>query len=169
MEILFKNETFFTNYRIIKLRKYAKLSNIPKIECIKFCLCIFIIIGSAVLISKGKIEFSIFILISIIVMIYTITSWNKKIKAWKFFYEFYENHFNVIVDDIFFEVNYNEISAFIEDYHTYYIILNKCGFFLDKTTFTKGTGNELLTFLESKNVPVQRKNKLKKKRNKHGI
>ena len=44
-------------------------------------------------------------------MIYTITSWNKKIKAWKFFYEFYENHFNVIVDDIFFEVNYNETDA----------------------------------------------------------
>lgn len=159
MEVLFKNETIFSKNKIIKLHKYAKIHRISIKEVIKASICIFIFICSIILYIQGSKESIIYLIISIIGIVSVIKGVYVKIENWKLTFEFYEIYFDVSIDeDMTFEIKYNEIKSLIKDGNTYYIILNKCGFFLDKDTFSIGTEKEMLRFLESKGVEIEYKN-----------
>lgn len=157
MNILFKNETFYTKNRIRKLHKYAKINDIEAKKIIIWSICMFNIIGSIVLIIQGKAESIIFAIITICVLCYNNISVNRRRKKWKFLFEFYENCFEITILDEVFEVEYTEINNIIEDKNIYYIVLNKCGFFLDQNCFTKGTKQEFIKFINSKNLNMKSK------------
>ena len=154
MQILFKNETTISKEKVNKIEKYAKVHKIKFLDFLKIAVCIFIIICSIVLLKRGENEFIICIGFAIWGIQDVYKGIHKSIKKGKIVYEFYDDYFEVKTGEIILQVDYNVIEKIITDSDTYYIILNKCGLFMDKDNFTIGEKDEILNFFKEKLVPI---------------
>lgn len=154
MKILFKNETTISKEKVNKTEKYAKVHKIKLLDVLKIAVCITIIICSIILLKRGEKEVFICIGFAMWGLQDVYKGVNKTVKKGKIIYEFYDDFFNVKTEDIILQVDYNVIKKIITDSNTYYIILNKCGLFMDKDNFTIGKKEEILNFLKEKLVPI---------------
>lgn len=154
MKILFKNETTISKEKVNKTEKYAKVHKIKLLDVLKIAVCITIIICSIILLKRGEKEVFICIEFAMWGLQDVYKGINKTVKKGKIIYEFYDDFFNVKTEDIILKVDYNVIKKIIIDSNTYYIILNKCGLFMDKDNFTIGKKEEILNFFKEKLVPI---------------
>ena len=154
MQLLFKNETVISKEKVYKTEKYAKVHKIKLIDTLKILICLTIIIFSLILIKRGEREAIIFIGFAIWGLRDTYKTINKNVKNGKIVYEFYDDFFEVKTEDIILKVDYEVIKKIITENEVYYIILEKCGLFMDKENFTIGEKDEILNFFKMKNVLV---------------
>lgn len=154
MQLLFKNETVISKEKVYKTEKYAKVHKIKLIDTLKILICLTIIICSLILIKRGEREAIIFIGFAIWGLRDTYKTINKNVKNGKIVYEFYDDFFEVKTEDIILKVDYEVIKKIITENEVYYIILEKCGLFMDKENFTIGEKDEILNFFKMKNVLV---------------
>lgn len=154
MQILFKNETTISKKKVNKTEKYAKVHKIKLLDITKIIMCIAIIICSIILLKKGKIETIIYIAFAMWGISDVYKNNKKTVKNGKIIYEFYDDFFEVKTEDKILQVDYDMIKKIISDSDTYYIILNKCGLFMDKDNFIIGKQDEILNFLKEKLVPI---------------
>lgn len=154
MQLLFKNETVISKQKVYKTEKYAKVHKIKLIDTLKILICLTIIICSLILIKRGEREAIIFIGFAIWGLRDTYKTINKNVKNGKIVYEFYDDFFEVKTEDIILKVDYEVIKKIITENEVYYIILEKCGLFMDKENFTIGEKDEILNFFKMKNVLV---------------
>lgn len=154
MQLLFKNETVISKEKVYKTEKYAKVHKIKLIDTLKILICLTIIICSLILIKRGEREAIIFIGFAIWGLRDTDKTINKNVKNGKIVYEFYDDFFEVKTEDIILKVDYEVIKKIITENEVYYIILEKCGLFMDKENFTIGEKDEILNFFKMKNVLV---------------
>lgn len=153
---LFKNETTISKEKIKKVNQHAGTKKIKNIDVIKISICLFIISYSIYLLLKNKLEGIIYILFAIWGLKDTLV---KKIRKEKLIYNFYENYFEVKTSDRILHIDYKIINRIVKDGKTYYIILDKCGLFVDEENFIIGTGENMLQFLKQKfNIEINRKN-----------
>lgn len=153
MQILFKNETTISKEKVYKIEKYAKIHKIKIIDILKFIICLMIILCTCILIKRGEKEVVIFIGLAIWGLRDTYNGINKKVKKGKIIYNFYENYFEVMSEDIILEVDYNVIKEIITEKEVYYIILEKSGLFIDRDSFIVGEKDEILNFLKERIIP----------------
>ena len=132
MQLLFKNETVISKEKVYKTEKYAKVHKIKLIDTLKILICLTIIICSLILIKRGEREAIIFIGFAIWGLRDTYKTINKNVKNGKIVYEFYDDFFEVKTEDIILKVDYEVIIKIITENEVYYIILEKCGLFMDK-------------------------------------
>lgn len=152
---LLKNETTISKEKIKKVNQYSGAKKIRMLDLIKINVCTFIISYSILLILKNNFEGIIYILFAIWGIKDTLV---KKIRKEKLIYEFYEDHFELKTSDRILHINYKSINKIVKEDKTYYIILNKCGLFIDKDNFTIGSGENMLTFLNEKfNIEINKK------------
>lgn len=149
MPILFKNETKISEDKVKRVQKYAKIHKTSLIDIFKISICIFIIICSLILFSEEKITI-IYILFALWRIKDTIEQINPKIDKAKLIYRFYEEYLEVVIGDMILEIEYGDIQNFIKEDDLYFIILKRCGFFIDRNSFVIGTDEELLNFIKSK-------------------
>ena len=154
MQLLFKNETVISKEKVYKTEKYAKVHKIKLIDTLKILICLTIIICSLILIKRGEREAIIFIGFAIWGLRDTYKTINKNVKNGKIVYEFYDDFFEVKTEDIILKVDDEVIKKIITENEVYYIILEKCGLFMDKENFTIGEKDEILNFFKMKNVLV---------------
>lgn len=152
---LLKNETTISKEKIKKVNQYASAKKIKMLDLIKISVCAFIISYSILLILKNNFEGAIYILFAIWGIKDTVV---KKIRKEKLIYEFYEDHFELKTSDRILYIDYKSIKKIVKEDKTYYIILNKCGLFIDKDNFTIGSGENMLTFLNERfNIEINKK------------
>ena len=104
--------------------------------------------------KRGEKEDLFFIGVAFWGLIDTYKTINKNVKNGKIVYEFYNDFFEVKTEDIILKVDYEVIEKIITENEVYYIILEKCGLFMDKNNFTIGEKDEILNFLKMKDVLV---------------
>ena len=153
MQLLFKNETIISKEKVYKTEKYAKVHRIKIIDILKFMICLTIIICSCILMKRGEKEVVIFIGLAIWGLRDTYNGINKKVKKGKIIYNFYDNYFEIMAEDIILEVDYNVIKEIITEKEVYYIILEKSGLFIDRNNFIVGEKDEILNFLKERIIP----------------
>lgn len=152
---LLKNETTISKEKIKKVNQYASAKKIKMLDLIKISVCAFIISYSILLILKNNFEGAIYILFAIWGIKDTVV---KKIRKEKLIYEFYEDYFELKTSDRILYIDYKSIKKIVKEDKTYYIILNKCGLFIDKDNFTIGSGENMLTFLNERfNIEINKK------------
>lgn len=154
MRILFRNETIISKEKINKTDKYAKVHRIKLLDILKTAMCLTIIICSLIILKRGEYDAIIYIGFAIWGLRDTYKRVNVISKKGKLIYEFYDDFFEVKTTDIILKVDYEVIKEIISEQDVYYIILEKCGLFLDKNNFTIGEKDEILDFLKTKIVPV---------------
>ena len=154
MRILFKNETIISKEKITKTDKYAKVHRIKLTDVLKTIMCLTIIICSFILLKRGEYDAIIYIGFAIWGLRDKYKRFNIVSKSGKLIYEFYDDFFGVKTKDIILKVDYEVIKKVITEQDVYYIILEKCGLFLDKDNFTIGEKDEILDFLKGKAITV---------------
>ena len=154
MKILFKNETIISKEKVNKAERYAKVNKIKLLDVLKIIICITIIVCSIILLKRGEKKAIIGIVFAIWGLQDVYKEISKTVKKGKIIYEFYDNFFNVKTEDIILQIDYNAIKKIITDSNTYYIILNRCGLFMDKDNFTIGKKEEIVNFFKAKLVPI---------------
>lgn len=154
MRILFRNETVISKEKITKTDKYAKVHRIKLLDVLKTSMCLTIIICSLILLKRGECNAIIYIGFAIWGLRDTYKKFNIISKNGKLIYEFYDDFFEVKTKDIILKVDYEVIKKVIAEEDVYYIILEKCGLFLDKDNFTIGEKDEILDFFKEKVITV---------------
>lgn len=147
-KLLFCNETSITDTNYKSMMFYNKFFSYKYITITKLALCIFVIVGSTILLDTKLVYKVICILASICGIIDTFEVKDIRpefITVLK--YEFFDKYFEINNSKTSFKVPYDSIKWIIDTKENYYVVIDRSLLLMSKEGFTIGNREEIINFI----------------------
>lgn len=152
---LISNETPVNDRNFKKMMLYNKFHQDIRLTIIKMAICTFIIITSIIL-DMHRVDKVFCIFMGIVGIIDTLKIKDNKIKDVSVLkYDFFEDYFLANNQKVILEIPYTEIETIIDMEDFYYVTIKKATLFISKNGFTKGTAEELVKLVKTKNTNIK--------------
>lgn len=150
-KIFFYNETKVTDKNFKLLMFYNKFFYYRNITILKLAICIFIIVGSTILIDVPLFNKAFYILVAIVGIVDTFQVKQTRLDSVTTLkYEFFDDYFKLNNCDLLFEISYDTIRYVIDAKKYYYLVVFNSLVMIDKAGFTVGNEKEIKKFIYDK-------------------